>query len=108
MGKDKLLGHILGNYVVAYRKEHGESITQFAKGCGLSVSTIRRLERGLVNPSTVVVMEVSEYIGLTLVELWSEYVRQRHEELPEYKDGKFVLNQNKELIYFITVEFPHF
>lgn len=41
----------LGEYIKAYRKEHGESQRSFALRCGLSNTNISFLERGL-NPNT--------------------------------------------------------
>ena len=41
----------LGEYIKAYREEHGESQRSFALRCGLSNTNISFLERGL-NPNT--------------------------------------------------------
>lgn len=41
----------LGEYIKAYREEHGESQRSFAIRCGLSNTNISFLERGL-NPNT--------------------------------------------------------
>lgn len=41
----------LGEYIKAYRKEHGESQRTFATRCGLSNTNISFLERG-INPNT--------------------------------------------------------
>ena len=41
----------LGEYIKAYREEHGESQRSFANRCGLSNTNISFLERGL-NPNT--------------------------------------------------------
>lgn len=41
----------LGEYIKAYRKEHGESQRSFALRCGLSNTNISFLERG-INPNT--------------------------------------------------------
>ena len=31
--------------ILTYKKEHNETATQFAKGCGVSAATIRRIEK---------------------------------------------------------------
>lgn len=41
-----MIAHNLAKHILAYRTEHNETITQFAKGCGVSVSTICRIENG--------------------------------------------------------------
>ena len=35
--------------ILTYKKEHNETATQFAKGCGVSAATIRRIENGDAN-----------------------------------------------------------
>ena len=35
--------------ILTYKKEHNETAAQFAKGCGVSATTIRRIENGDAN-----------------------------------------------------------
>ena len=35
--------------ILTYKKEHNETAAQFAKGCGGSAATIRRIENGDAN-----------------------------------------------------------
>lgn len=61
----------LGNLISKYRAEHGESVAQFAKGSGISVSTVQRLEHGAGNPSLFMACRIAAHMGVTLEDLSS-------------------------------------
>lgn len=66
---------ILSKRITAYRKDHGESISQFAKGCGVSESSIRRIENGTSNARLSLIDKIMAYMGVSLVELLAELVK---------------------------------
>lgn len=68
---------ILGKRIAAYRKEHGESIAQFAKGCGVSKSSIRRIENGTSNARTSLIDKIIKYMGVSPAELFADWVKAR-------------------------------
>lgn len=59
----------LAEHVLAYRKEHGESAAQFAKGCGVSAATIRSIESGNANTKLSTVSKILRYMNITFEEL---------------------------------------
>ncbi|MCM1232244.1 MAG: helix-turn-helix domain-containing protein [Ruminococcus flavefaciens] len=58
----------LAKRVIAYRAEHNESMTHFAKGAGVSIETIKKLEQFQCNPLINTVWHIANYMGLTLDE----------------------------------------
>lgn len=66
---DKIV-HILGEHIIAYRKEHGESVAQFAKNCGVSASSIRKIEKGIGDPLASLVWKIARHIGVEMDDLF--------------------------------------
>lgn len=59
----------LWDVISAYRKEHGETLSRFAKESRVSVSSLQRLERGKGNPSLFMVCRMAVHMGITLGDL---------------------------------------
>ena len=66
---------ILSKRITAYGKDHEESISQFAQGCGVSESSIRRIENGTSNARLSLIDKIMAYMGVSLVELLAELVK---------------------------------
>ena len=66
---DKIV-HILGEHIIAYRKEHGESVAQFAKNCDVSASSIRKIEKGIGDPLASLVWKIARHIGVEMDDLF--------------------------------------
>lgn len=62
----------LGVHIAAYRKEHGETVAQFASRSGVSVSSIRRIESGISDPSADLVWKISRHMGMTMDDLFKK------------------------------------
>ena len=62
----------LGVHIAAYRKEHGETVAQFASRSGVSVSSIRRIESGISDPSADRVWKISRHMGMTMDDLFKK------------------------------------
>ena len=67
---------ILSKRITAYRKDHGESISQFANGCGVSESSIRRIENGTSNARLSLIDKIIAYMGISLAELLADLVEE--------------------------------
>lgn len=63
---------ILSKRITMYRKNHEESISQFDKGCGVSESSIRRVENGISNARLSLIDKTMAYMGASLAELLDE------------------------------------
>lgn len=59
----------LAEHVRAYRKEHGESAEQFAKGCGVSAATIRKIESGSSNVRASTANKIFRYMNVDPMDL---------------------------------------
>ena len=55
--------------ILAYKKEHNETAAQFAKGCGVSATTIRRIENGDANVKLSTADKLLCYMNITLIDL---------------------------------------
>ena len=55
--------------ILTYKKEHNETATQFAKGCGVSAATIRRIENGDANVKLSTADKLLRYMNITLIDL---------------------------------------
>ena len=55
--------------ILTYKKEHNENAAQFAKGCGVSAATIRRIENGDVNVKLSTADKLLRYMNITLIDL---------------------------------------
>ncbi len=55
--------------ILTYKKEHNETATQFAKGCGVSATTIRRIENGDANVKLSTADKLLRYMNITLIDL---------------------------------------
>lgn len=55
--------------ILTYKKEHNETAAQFAKGSGVSTSTIRNIESGNANVKLSTVDKLLCYMNITLVDL---------------------------------------
>lgn len=58
----------LAKRVLAYRAEHNESMTRFAKGAGVSIETIKKLEQHQCNPQINTIWHIAHYMGMTMGE----------------------------------------
>lgn len=61
---------IPGEHIIAYRKAHGESVAQFASGCGVSVSSIRKIEKGISEPSILLIWKIAKYMKVKMNDLY--------------------------------------
>lgn len=61
----------LAAHIIAYRDRHGETIAQFAKGCGVSAATIRKLECGYANIRASTADKILRYMNITPADLLS-------------------------------------
>ena len=55
--------------ILTYKKEHNETAAQFAKGCGVSATTIRRIENGDANVKLSTADKLLRYMNITLIDL---------------------------------------
>ena len=55
--------------ILTYKKEHNETAAQFAKGCGVSATTIRRIENGDANVKLSTADKLLCYMNITLIDL---------------------------------------
>lgn len=55
--------------ILTYKKEHNETAAQFAKGCGVSAATIRRIENGDANVKLSTADKLLCYMNITLIDL---------------------------------------
>ena len=55
--------------ILTYKKEHNETAAQFAKGCGVSAATIRRIENGDANVKLSTADKLLRYMNITLIDL---------------------------------------
>lgn len=55
--------------ILTYKKEHNETAAQFAKGCGVSAATIRRIESGDANVKLSTADKLLRYMNITLIDL---------------------------------------
>lgn len=55
--------------ILTYKKEHNENAAQFAKGCGVSAATIRRIENGDANVKLSTADKLLRYMNITLIDL---------------------------------------
>lgn len=62
----------LGAHIAAYRKEHGETVEQFASRSEVSASSIRRIESGISEPSAALVWKISRHMGMTMDDLFKK------------------------------------
>ncbi len=67
---------ILSKRITAYGKDHEESISQFAQGCGVSESSIRRIENGTSNVRLSLIDKIIAYMGISLAELLADMVKE--------------------------------
>lgn len=63
--------------ILTYKKEHNETATQFAKGCGVSAATIRRIENGDANVKLSTADKLLRYMNITLIDLLPPLARGR-------------------------------
>jgi len=54
----------VGEMIKNYREEHGETKTDFAKACGISVATLSRIEKGTTCIKGNTMKEIAEHMGL--------------------------------------------
>lgn len=59
----------LAEQVITYRKEHDETAAKFAKGCGVSTATIRKLESGNGNLRADTADKILHHMGMTPMDL---------------------------------------
>mgnify|MGYP000072605683 CR=1 FL=1 len=55
--------------ILTYKKEHNETAAQFAKGCGVNATTIRRIENGDANVKLSTADKLLCYMNITLIDL---------------------------------------
>lgn len=68
-----LLAHNLAKHIRAYRTTHSETVAQFAKGCGVSASTIRKIENGSSdNITTETIDKVCCYLNIDMCDFFLE------------------------------------
>lgn len=54
--------------ILTYKKEHNETAAQFAKGCGVSATTIRRIENGDANVKLSTADKLLCYMNIEVAE----------------------------------------
>ena len=76
--------------ILTYKKEHNETAAQFAKGCGVSATTIRRIENGDANVKLSTADKLLRYMNITLIDLcppWLQKSYCRGKERPRNKEA---------------------
>jgi transcriptional regulator with XRE-family HTH domain len=63
-----------GKRLETIRKQRGLTIEEFAKLCGLSKSTIDRIEKNKQSPSLERLIQISESLGIKLTDLISNEI----------------------------------
>lgn len=87
--KNDLFLKSLGQHCRQLRKQKGLSIDRFAKESDqLSAGTINRLERGLADSQTLVLLRYAEVLGCSILDLFS--FLKDNPELSVYKDPRII------------------
>ena len=68
--------------ILTYKKEHNETAAQFAKGCGVSAATIRRIENGDANVKLSTADKLLRYMNITLIDLLPPLATRNKEATP--------------------------
>lgn len=61
--------HRLGNRIRAFRKLKGYTQQEFADKMGVSIALLGSIERGIKEPSEMMLKSISELLGIELSEL---------------------------------------
>ena len=78
----------LGNKIRSIRKENGMTMEQLATKVGVSYLTIFRVETGKVSPSVVLLSEIAQCLGRSIVSLIEE----------EQKDLVLIKSENQQVV----------
>ncbi|WP_304308397.1 helix-turn-helix domain-containing protein [Pseudacidovorax intermedius] len=68
-GLEGSMGRQIGAHVRIHRERLGLSMSELARVCGLSLSMLSRVERGLVSPSIQALAQIASALRVSMAEL---------------------------------------